>query len=236
MPYAEHRAALRWPLLMLGLIGPVAACATCLLLAAIVNPAWLAVAVFVPLMPPFLMYIQLLARNWPSGVLVDGEGVRIGAVAHGRAAERTPSCAGQAWGLFKVPWSEIESIDVIEDPDQIRQLRRTPELYSPCNRWTAPSAKTRCRIGVLLPCFSRAVLVITLWTGHAIAPETRPMRFVRSGPLGSWLALVSAASTRRVAGEVSAVWIAPTRRPEALRAAVRAWARHVPPADPARYL
>lgn len=236
VPYAEQHAALRWPLLVLGLIGPITTCAGCLVLAVVMNPGWLAAAVLVPFAPPFLMYIPLLARNWPSGIRIDGDGVRIGAVADARAAERSPSCAGQAWGRFLVPWSEIESIDVVEDPARIRQLRRRPELFSLCNRWSAPSAMRRCRIGVLLPCFARAVLVITVWTGHAVVPQTRPVTFFGTGPLGSWFGAVSASSRRRVAGEVSAVWIAPTRNPVALRAAVRAWARRQPPADPARYL
>lgn len=233
--YLERRAALTWPLLALGLIGPVLVCAACVVLAVVVDPAWLAGMLFAPLAPPFLMYIPLLFRNWPSGILIDGDGVRIGAVASKGAAERVPSCAWQAWGVFHVPWSEIESIDVLDAP-RIRQLRRAPDLYTLCNRWSAPSAMRRCQIGVLLPCFARSVLVITVWTGHAKTPQVRPVISVRSGPLGSWLALASAGSRRRVAGEVSAVWIAPTRHPEALRAAVRAWARQAPPADPARYL
>jgi len=87
-----------------------------------------------------------------------------------------------------------------------------------------------------MPPFARAVLVITVWTGYTRVPQVRPVISVRPGALGSWLALTSASSKQGIEGEVSAVWIAPTRRPEALRAAARAWARQAPPTDPTRYL
>ena len=232
--YVEAGAARNRLLLALGLAAPVLICATCAALALMVSTDWLVGLLLTPLMPPFLMYIPILYRNWPSGIRIDKRGVQIGAIASVRAADRVPSCAGQAWGLFHAPWSEIASIEVVDDPRRLRQLRTSSGLRSLCNRWSLPRSTRYCKIGVLLPPFTRAALVITVWTGQVRAPATRPVTFFRAGPLGGCAAAASRGSRSQVTGELSGVWIAPTRHPEALRAALTAWRKHAPAADPAR--
>jgi hypothetical protein len=88
--YSEDRCALRWPLVGLGLAAPVAAAVMCVIFAATISPLWLIPVPFVPLFGPFLIYGGLLYRNWPTGIRIDEQGIRIGAVRSAQAARRTP--------------------------------------------------------------------------------------------------------------------------------------------------
>lgn len=89
--YQEVRSALRWPLLTWGLFGPAAAVAACAILGIAVDPQWFLGILFLPIFAPFLMYISLLYRNWPTGIRINESSISISAVRSARATSRTPT-------------------------------------------------------------------------------------------------------------------------------------------------
>ena len=214
-PYTEKHAALTWPLLALGLFVPGVLCLACLILAIIINPAWLIGAVVVPFLLPFLVYIGMLHRNWPSGIRIDTDGIRIGAVASANAVYRAPTVTRQAWGLFHAPWTAVRRVEVIDDPVELRRLRNSPEYFTLCNRWGKPRTVTHSMTGVLLSSFARAALFITLDGESTETPRLGASNFFPNEP-GRPL-------RTRLTPAYSYVWIAPTRHPDRLRAALESW-------------
>jgi hypothetical protein len=217
--YSEDRCALRWPLVGLGLAAPLAVAVVFVVLAATVSPFWLIAVPLVPLFGPFMIYSGLLYRNWPTGIRIDSEGIRIGAVGSGRAAQRTPTVTHQNWGLFSCPWSAVTDVDVITDAARVRAMRNDPQYYTLSNRWSKPRTMTRCMIGVLMPPFARSVLVINVDLAQAqtldiTVPTTRTAFFFPNTP--------GRPAVTKLRSEPSPAWVVPTRNPEALRQAIQA--------------
>jgi hypothetical protein len=210
--YQEAHCALRWPLLALGLFGPAAVMAACVVLAATVSPVWLLGLLFVPIFLPFLMFISLLYRNWPSGIRIDESAISIGAVGSAAAARRTPTVNHQGWGLFSCPWSAVLDARVVTDPAEVQRLRRSPEYYTLSNRWLIPARMKRCKVGVLSAPFMRAALVVEIEDGPATIPRIRPARFFGNGMNGR--------VSRRMAPVTGSTWVAPTRDPGRLSRAL----------------
>lgn len=209
--YAEDRVALTWRLLAVGIGLPLALAAV--FVAAIVfgwdvvGPLAAAGAVLSVLWGTALMY-----RNWPTGIRISADEVRVGAVRSARAAGRTPTVTHQNRGLFTAPLAGVRSMTVVTDPAAIRRLRTSPEFFTLSNRWGRTRTATACKLGVLTAPFMRAALVVELDGGWAHFPTTRRARFFPNTlgrPVRTFLA-----------PEESLTWVLPTRQPERLRAAV----------------
>ncbi len=218
--YREAHSALTWPLLALGLFVPAAGMAAFVILGAAVNPQWLLGVLFLPLFPPFLAYISLLYRNWPTGIRLDQAGITIGAISSPRAAERTPTVTHQSRGLFTCPWSQVRAARVVTDPAELRRLKTSPDYSTLTNRWGTrrlggSRTMTNCKIGVFTAPFMRAALVIDLDLGMVEASHVRPARYFSNGIDGSL--------SRLIQPEMSTTWIVPTRGPGKLSKALEAY-------------
>lgn len=212
--YREDHSALTWPLLAWGLFGPVAGVTACVVLGVLVNPLWLIGVPFLPLFAPFLVYSSLLYRNWPTGIRLDGLELRIGAVGSPRAVRRTPTVTHQSRGLFSCPWAGVRAARVVTGAAELRRFTTSSRYHTLTNRWGGPGTMTACRIGVLSAPFMRAALVIDVDPAVAAVPRCRPARYFGNG-MGGRL-------SRLLPPDPSSTWIVPTRRPEALRAALEA--------------
>lgn len=217
MAYAEDGCARRWPLLLWGLWLPAALEIVAVLLGALVHPYWFIAVPLIPLLAPFLIYGSLLYRNWPTGIRIDGDGLRIGAVASARAARRTRplSIARQNWGVFSAPWDTVATMRVVTDPDELRRLRTDARYFTLSNHWGKPRGlnTNRCRLGALTAPFMRAALVVELDPTGANVPATRAARFYPNQ--------IGRPFQTRIQADAGPVWIAPTRNPSALANAVK---------------
>lgn len=210
--YAEDRAALRWPLLLWGLVAPGALMLGAVVFGFAVSPYWFIAVVVVPGLVPFLVGIGLLYRNWPTGIRMDAGGVRIGAVRSARAARRTPTVTHQNWGQFSCPWSGVGALRVVTEPAELRRIRTAPQFFTLSNRWGKPRTATRCMLGVLTAPFMRAALLVEVDPAQVSVPATRAAAFFPNrigGPVRT-----------RLEPQVSAVWVVPTRHPRRLGRAV----------------
>ena len=121
--YAEDGCARRWPLLLWGLWLPVALEVAFIALGVLVNPTWFLGVPGIPMAAPFLIGCTMLYRNWPTGIRIDGNGLRIGAVSTDRRRSRPISIARQNWGVFSAPWDAIATVRVVTDPQELRELK-----------------------------------------------------------------------------------------------------------------
>ena len=118
--YQEAHSALNGRLLAYGLFAPLAIAAAFVTLGVTVNPEWFILLVLLPLFVPVMIYISLLYRNWPTGILIDEAGISIGAVGSSRATRRKPTINHQSWGLFTCPWHAVQGMRVITDRTELR--------------------------------------------------------------------------------------------------------------------
>jgi hypothetical protein len=213
--YQERHSALSWPLLALGLFGPLALAAACLILAIAVSPVWLLGIAFLVLFAPVQAQISLLYRNWPTGIRLDESTISIGAVGSPRAAGRVPTVIHQSWGLFTCPRAAVTGARVVTGRAAVRDLRTAPQYATLTSRWTAPRRLTRCHLGVLTGPFMRAALVVDVDLGVITAPDARPSRMFSNGMNGYF--------SRLIEPELSPVWVVPTRHPDAVRRALTEW-------------
>lgn len=211
-PYAEDGCARRWPLLVLG-VGMLAlmvlftVCGTVTGNEAFILPGAVAVSLWV-----FTGSCQVF-QYWPTGIRIDGDGIRIGGVrraergAEARTPRRKPPAPSfQCYQVFSVSWAGVRSITVATDRKQLRQLRKQSRR--------GPTSGARARmgqvvgfmLGMLVPPFTRAALVIDVDLECAHVPEFRTQQ-----------ALVVATSQ---VGTPSPTWVVPTRRPRQLQAVV----------------
>lgn len=153
-------------------------------------------------------------RNWPTGIRIDGAGVRVGAVSSRRAERRTRRIGAvhEAWGLFFCPWDDVLAITVVTESDELDRIRQAGAFVAPTNRWGKP-AGSRLHKGVLTGPFMRAALVVQVDPARATVPATYASRFYSNRP-PEWRS--------KDAGLEGTIWIVPTRRGEELREAVSA--------------
>jgi hypothetical protein len=210
--YAEDHCALRWPLLVWGLVAPAALMLATVVFGLTISPYWFIAVPFVLAFAPFLISIGLLYRNWPTGIRIDGTGIRIGAVRSARAARRTPTLTHQNWGLFICPWSGIGTLTVVTEPAQLRRIRTAPQFHTLSNRWGKPRTMTQCMLGVLSPPFMHAALLVEVDPAQASVPTTRASVFFPNR--------IGRPLTTRLEPRVGTVWVVPTRHPDRLRRAV----------------
>ncbi len=208
--YEERGAARRWPLMVSGLYGPLAGEVVCVVLGVTVGPSWFAAMMF-PFFVVVLIYIDLLYRNWPTGIRIDETGITVGAVGARDGGRRSPTVTFQAWGTYRCPWEAVRSVRVATDRAEVKTLRTSRAYLTLNNHWSLPkgSGAAKVMVGVLTPPFMRAALVIDLDRTAVEAPPVRPSRFYTNGA-NNRMSLLSHP-------EMSATWIVPTRNPERLR-------------------
>jgi hypothetical protein len=209
--YEEPRSSLNPRFLGLFLILPVVGEAASIVLTVLVGGA------FAALVGLFLVAILvgggMVSRSWPAGIRVDSSGITIGAIRSHQAATRTPTAWRQAWGVYTCPWEAISTARVITDPATLRQLAKSPDYYTLTNRWGGKFDMTYCNIGVLSAPFMRAALVAEIApsqvTGSSVLPGTGYEGYKRGR------------RDRQVPPRMSAIWIVPTRHPQALEEALK---------------
>ena len=209
LPYRERRSAWTWRLVLVAVVVPLGAEAFCAVLGVVVNPAWFIVNVGLVLTPPGLACAALVYRNWPTGIEVDEQGIRIGAIGSARAEHRRPTVNHQSWAVFNCPRESVISTRVVSDPAGLRELRTSPELQTLTNRWSVKRTMRTCKLGVLTTPFMRGALVVELTPHDVTFPDVRPARFYNR-----------TRGRRLLPGEPSLTWVVPTRRPDALREAL----------------
>jgi len=208
--YVEPRSALNSALLAFGLL-PTAAEIVCLILGVAVGQSWL-FALMGPLLALVLVSVGLLYRNWPTGVRIDESGISIGAVRSAGAVRRRPTVNHQSWGLYTCPWPAVQSVRMVTDRDELKRMKTSAQYYTLNNRWANKAGMRRCNIGVLTSPFMRAALVIEVNPFAVTVSEIRPARFYTNFKDGHFSHLVEP--------QLSPTWVVPTRRPEALSAAL----------------
>ncbi len=150
------------------------------------------------------MYLYV---NWPTGIRVDEDGVRIGNVRHPSAnGRRPPAPSFQAYRLFSVPWQGVLSVRVERERGQLRQLTRTSRRASTRGVKQHGGLAVGFYLGMLTPPFMRAALVIEVDEKYATFPEFR-------------IRQAAAVATSQV-GTRSTTWVAPARHPERLAEAI----------------
>jgi hypothetical protein len=211
--YAEDRSAMRWPLTAAGVLPVLLVAAFVVGVAARVAPLW---GIAAPAFVLCLMFWGALAyRNWPTGIRITGDELRVGAVRSARAVRRRPTVTHQNWGLFTVPLVGVRHMTVETDPAVIRRLKKSPDYFTLSNRLGKSRTVTGCKLGVLTAPFMRSALVVELDSGWARFPATRRAVFFPNEigrPLRTFLT-----------PEESLTWVVPTRHPERLREAVAQW-------------
>jgi hypothetical protein len=223
-PYVERRCALRWQLVTWGLGLPTALAAALAWLVTFGSSHETIAAVVSPLMgvgiAAALIGCSLLYRNWPTGIRIDATGLSIGAVGSRRAAARRPKVTHQNWGLFTCTWPSARYVTVVTDPARIREIKKSPPYWTLSNRWGKPRQMTRCMAGVLTAPFMTAALVIRVGYEEAgvVSPELGSARF-----FGNYIG--GPGFSHRLGAEPTLEWVAPTRRPDELRAFLAAIGR-----------
>jgi hypothetical protein len=193
--YTEKHCALPWTLMLTGLLslaaGVVAALVT-IVLSLTVSPAILILTAVAVLWA--LFWVRYLRSTWPTGIWVDQAGIRIG------DAPALPFATSQSQTVFTCSWAAVRGIAVTERPGR-RLLGRSPRAPGPPGTGH-PGRASATRLRWLLAPFTRAALVIYADHNAAGAPRTELVDNVYSH------------------GTPPRMWIAPTRRPQALRAAL----------------
>ena len=87
-----------------------------------------------------------LYRNWPTGIRITGDELRVGAVRSGRAVRRRPMVTHQTWGLFTVPLTAVRSMTVETDPAAIRRIRKSPDYFTLSNRYSKSRDARTCKL------------------------------------------------------------------------------------------
>jgi hypothetical protein len=152
-----------------------------------------------------------LVISWPIDILIDDDGIRIGGLrrstrrARKGAREYPELPTKQRRQVFFCPWEAVQRVEVVTDRAELKKLRRAAEDVGFRHSMTVA-------LGRLWSPQMRAALVINLDPDRAVFP-----RFLERGeevkrPTGT--------STTKRDSFRSPVWIAPTRHPDQLRAAL----------------
>jgi hypothetical protein len=210
--YTEDRSALRWPVIFWGLGLPLLLMLVTALLGVTVDAQWFILTVAVPLF--FMIPISLLYRNWRTGIRIDAEGIRTGAVRGGHPNERRYTVTHQTFAVFSCPWPGIDKLTVVTDPVEIRRIRRSPDYLTLSNRWAKPRGAGQCMLGVLTAPFMRSALLIEVDPFQTNVPDFRSATFFPNK--------LDQPLTTRLRPSAGTVWVVPTRHPDRLRRALTA--------------
>jgi hypothetical protein len=200
--YVEKRCALPWTLMVTGLLSLAVG-----VIAGVVTfvlSLTVSRAIFVLTAVAVLwslLWVRCLRTAWPTGIWVDKAGIRIGDARALRFA------TSQSQSVFTCPWAAVRSI-AVAGRSRRRQLG-----------WTSGAAgadrRTSIWLRLLLAPFGRAVLVLYTDGQAADAPRAE---------------LADLVDNVFSFGTPPTMWTAPTRRPNALRAAL-AQVPGCPPVD-----
>jgi len=205
--YAEDRCALCWPLVLCSLLAAAAAMA--LIASCVVGTIATGSRVFAALggaVSPFISYwCYVCWSSWPTAIRVDPEGIRIGSV-RGTVRQRVRALRSAdplpPVRVYACSWSAVRGI-AVADGSALRPLVNQPAKHAANGRRRSRSLGNRQ--GYLEAPFMRAALVILVEPGRAWYPPAK----ARKGRWGD-----------RYIPHPSKVWLAPTRHPHALRAAL----------------
>ncbi|TNC26032.1 hypothetical protein [Amycolatopsis alkalitolerans] len=212
--YAEDRCSWRPPLVVLGIAMPV------LVIAAVVAGMILHAEGFALLViPPLIIWLATGARYlpmvWPTGIRIDGDGVRIGAVRRWerkpdrKRRRKPPPASFQHYHVFSCPWRGILALEVTTDRKRMRELDKTAHRAPSKNlRATGGLPVAAFYLGMLTAPFAKAELIIEIDPEYAQFPTFRDVQALFAG--------TSQAGTR------STTWVVPTRRPRELTRLVAA--------------
>jgi hypothetical protein len=205
--YAEDRCGLRWPLVLQGILAPIAVAA--LIAAIFVTDAGIwAILMAIAGLWGMLMTSSLIYA-WPISIRIDAEGIRIGGwrarerrQRSGRWPPRKPFHVGaQGRAVFTCPWEGVRSLYLITDHDEIKPL------FKQFRTFQKRSDGLRLPLGFLGVPFFKAGLVIT---NNPACTRSDPSEFRTN-----WR------QYGRIRGVGSPTWMVPTRRPAELRAALQ---------------
>lgn len=206
--YAEDHAALRPVVVLLG-VGMTIIMLVSAVLGGVTGQAGY-------LVPFVIALVVLLATNtmrifvqWPTGIRIDGDGVRIGNVRHPDANRRHPPAPSfQAYRVFSVPWAGVLEMRVVRHRRELRAMTRTSRRASTSGVKARGGLAVGFYLGMLTPPWMRAALVLEIDEQYATFPEFRTRQ-------------AAAVATSQV-GTRSRTWVAPTRRPDRLAEVVAA--------------
>lgn len=214
--YAEDGCARRTPFLVLGIGLPVLI-VLCTVVGVATGEKGLQLPTVIALFAWLFTNARLLFVCWPTGVRIDGTGIRIGGV---RGAERhraghpgsqtsrrkPPPPSYQCYHVFSVPWTGVQSLTVVTDRKELRRLRKEGR-GGPISGVKARGMVIGFRLGMMVPPFARAALVIDVDLESADFPEFRNVKSL------------TAQATSQV-GTRSSTWAVPTRHPDQLQMVV----------------
>jgi hypothetical protein len=202
--YREDHCVLRCPMVVAGLIAPVAVIAI-FVLGVVLQSAVLLVVMLIPIIF-WIARGQLLVHWWPIGIR-PRPGAAVGGV---RWAERHPgkrhrkaSVLNQGYQVFSCPWDGVIWTWVETDSERLKGLRRG-----------AAHGRRRTPLGNLSVPFMTAALVIRVDPSVATVPAIHPAR----SPLAVNYSSLGYQQDR---------WAVPTRHPDRLRKALAS--RPLPP-------
>lgn len=202
--YTESHSAMRWPVVFHGVFWlslTAGLLSASFLFRPLQNPLYAALGVCSLIAA--MGGTGLLIVNWPTGIRVDAAGIQIGGIRRaghrGRArARRLLPATAQRRAVFFCPWDDLHLAQVVTDRRELRRLSRLGR------------GGTITRLGLLWSPFMPAALVMRINPYAVSTPEFRPpdahQYWFRVARLRTY-ALYS-------------VWLAPTRHPDALRAAL----------------
>jgi hypothetical protein len=144
------------------------------------------------------------------GIQIDGQGVRLGGV--GRGAKELGKKQGkpfyQARHEFFCPWSGVRSLRIVTDRAEIKKYFRM-SCYVKDQFRSGKVHPTVHTLGMLVPSYAKAVLVVEFDPNEAVVPEFRTV--YGSGKL---------ANTALQTPIPSEMWTVATRHPDRLRRAL----------------
>ena len=100
------------------------------------------------------------------------------------------------------------------DAAELREMRTSPRYYTLNRQWGGKAGMGNVKAGVLASPLMRAALIIEVNPFQVTASEIRPARYYSNFKDGHFSHLIRP--------EASPVWVVPTRRPDALAAALAA--------------
>jgi hypothetical protein len=209
--YAEDRAAVNGPLVFNGVFWLPLFAATSLGIAAtgsilLLIPSLVALCGFMLTLGTFG-----LVWCWPIDIRIDDEGIRIGGLR--RAARRArkgqpkfpPMPNRQRGEVFSCPWDAVLRVEVVTDRSELKKLRKAaPDI--------GLKRLDTVALGRLWSLHMHAALVVNLDPDHAVYPRFMEKNEQIRKKLGVF--------TCKLDSFHSPVWIAPTRHPDQLRAAL----------------
>jgi hypothetical protein len=204
--YAEDHCALRWPLIFHATFWPILLVAASIVLIVDKNPD-LSYLLTIPLAGTALGIIAAVI-NRATGIRITHTGVSIGGVRrqhhrqghHPGSSGPLPPATAQRRYVFSCPWPGIRHIEVVTGRDRMRELARSR------------SDSGILALGTLWAPFTKAALVIQVDLSQATVPQFRPPDARRY-----WFR-----PSRPDPYTVSPTWLAPTRHPSELSAALTA--------------